>query len=149
MSFGASLLHGCDNAFEWGDHTVSSVNNLWLSAHRLQISMRNAQGMQVCNGKHQFCGVEARQVLIKDALSIELEEEMAPIDKIKDQVQFAGRLHESIIMISLHVSQVKIQHQPALSRPAFQMMWKQDMPLRCMIRPITRCFASPGRNNGG
>ena len=120
MSFGASLLHVRDNAFEWGDHTFSSVKKSWLSAHRLQISMRNAQGMQVCNGKHQFCGVEARQVLIKDALSIELEEEMPPIDKIKDQVQFAGRLHRSTIVISLHVRLVKTQHQPALSRTAFQ-----------------------------
>ena len=84
--------------------------------------MCDAQGMQVCNGKHQFCGVEARQVLIKDALSIELEEEMPPIDKIKDQVQFAGRLHRSTIVISLRVSQVISQHQLALSRTALQMM---------------------------
>ena len=57
--------------------------------------MGNAKGVEVRNGQHKLRGVQARQVLVEDALPVQLEEQVAPIHEVQHQVQLARRLQSS------------------------------------------------------
>lgn len=62
--------------------------------NRLQIAVRDAKGMQMRNSKDHLSCVKPGQVLVENALSVQLEEEMPPVDKVQHQVELARRLHE-------------------------------------------------------
>lgn len=51
--------------------------------------MRDAQGVQMGDGKNHFGCVEPSKVLVKDAMPVELKEEVASVDEIKHQVELA------------------------------------------------------------
>ena len=58
--------------------------------HRAPV--HKAQRVEVGDGQHQLCGVEASQRLVKRALSVQLEEEVAAVDKVQHQVELARGL---------------------------------------------------------
>lgn len=62
--------------------------------NRLQIAVRDAKGMQMHNSKDHLSRVKPGQILVKNALSVQLEEEVPPVDKVQHQVELARRLHE-------------------------------------------------------
>jgi hypothetical protein len=64
-------------------------------AHRLQITVRDAEAVEVRNGKNHLGGVQPRQVLVKDALPVQLEEQVAAIHKVQHQVQLGRRLRSA------------------------------------------------------
>ncbi len=59
--------------------------------------MGDAQAVQVGNGQDHLCSVQPRQVLIKDALPVQLEEQVAAIHKVQHQVQLGRRLHSTTL----------------------------------------------------
>jgi hypothetical protein len=56
-------------------------------AHRLQITVRDAEAVEVRNGKNHLGGVQPRQV--------QLEEQVAAIHKVQHQVQLGRRLRSA------------------------------------------------------
>lgn len=62
------------------------------SPPHLEVPVHKPQAVQVCNGKHHLCGVEASELLAEDALPVELKEQMTAVDEIKHQVQLGTRL---------------------------------------------------------
>lgn len=61
--------------------------------YRFQVTVRNAQGVQVGNSKDHLGCIEPCKILVKDALPIQLKEEMPSVDEVQHQVQLACCLH--------------------------------------------------------
>lgn len=55
-------------------------------------SVRYAQRVQVRQRQHNLSGVHARQRLLKQPSLVELEEEVAAVHEIHDEIQLRGRL---------------------------------------------------------
>lgn len=56
--------------------------------------------MQVRNREHDLGEVEARELLAEGALAVKLEEEVAPVDEVEQQVQLGAGLQQSTFGLS-------------------------------------------------
>lgn len=61
----------------------------------LEVAVHKSQAVEVCNGEHHLCSVQARELLTEDALAIQLEKQMPAVDEIKDQVELCAGLRGS------------------------------------------------------
>lgn len=75
--------NGDQERFHWSRQT---------GAHWFEVTVRDAQAMKMGNGQNHLRSVQARQILVKNALPVELEKQVPAIHKIQHQVQLARRL---------------------------------------------------------
>lgn len=75
-----------------GRQLVVGYTSYTVFAHHphthLEVTVHKPQAVQVGNGEHHLCCVQACEFLTENALSVELEKQMTAVDEIENQIQF-------------------------------------------------------------